>query len=83
MTIAFRMVNFTIKGITRAACMVDDAELVKIPMTIDPGGQSCEFSGRTDFYNSSATQECHCSSQRRNLELHGCSFNLWGGIPIN
>jgi len=32
MTIATRMINFAIRGVSRAICRVDDFELVKVPM---------------------------------------------------
>ena len=86
MTIAFRMVNFTIKGITRAACMVDDAELVKIPMQ----GPLILAVNHVNFLDAPIFMT---HLQPRNVTalvkeetwknpFMGALFNLWGGIPI-
>jgi 1-acyl-sn-glycerol-3-phosphate acyltransferase len=86
MTIAFRMVNFTIKGITRAACMVDDAELVKIPMV----GPLILAVNHVNFLDAPIFMT---HLQPRNVTalvkeetwknpFMGALFNLWGGIPI-
>jgi 1-acyl-sn-glycerol-3-phosphate acyltransferase len=86
MTIAFRMVNFTIKGITRAACMVDDAELVKIPMK----GPLILAVNHVNFLDAPIFMT---HLQPRNVTalvkeetwknpFMGALFNLWGGIPI-
>jgi 1-acyl-sn-glycerol-3-phosphate acyltransferase len=86
MTIAFRMVNFTIKGITRAACMVDDAELVKIPMS----GPLILAVNHVNFLDAPIFMT---HLQPRNVTalvkeetwknpFMGALFNLWGGIPI-
>ncbi len=86
MTIAFRMVNFTIKGITRAACLVDDAELVKIPMA----GPLILAVNHVNFLDAPIFMT---HLQPRNVTalvkeetwknpFMGALFNLWGGIPI-
>jgi 1-acyl-sn-glycerol-3-phosphate acyltransferase len=86
MTIAFRMVNFTIKGITRAACMVDDAELVNIPMQ----GPLILAVNHVNFLDAPIFMT---HLQPRNVTalvkeetwknpFMGALFNLWGGIPI-
>lgn len=86
MTIPFRMVNFTIKGITRAACMVDDAELVKIPMQ----GPLILAVNHVNFLDAPIFMT---HLQPRNVTalvkeetwknpFMGALFNLWGGIPI-
>jgi 1-acyl-sn-glycerol-3-phosphate acyltransferase len=80
------MVNFTIKGITRAACMVDDAELVKIPMQ----GPLILAVNHVNFLDAPIFMT---HLQPRNVTalvkeetwknpFMGALFNLWGGIPI-
>jgi 1-acyl-sn-glycerol-3-phosphate acyltransferase len=80
------MVNFTIKGITRAACMVDDAELVKIPMV----GPLILAVNHVNFLDAPIFMT---HLQPRNVTalvkeetwknpFMGALFNLWGGIPI-
>lgn len=80
------MVNFTIKGITRAACMVDDAELVKIPMA----GPLILAVNHVNFLDAPIFMT---HLQPRNVTalvkeetwknpFMGALFNLWGGIPI-
>jgi 1-acyl-sn-glycerol-3-phosphate acyltransferase len=86
MTVAFRMVNFTIKGITRAACMVDDAEMAKIPMK----GPLILAVNHVNFLDAPIFMT---HLQPRNVTalvkeetwknpFMGALFNLWGGIPI-
>jgi 1-acyl-sn-glycerol-3-phosphate acyltransferase len=80
------MVNFTIKGITRAACMVDDAELVRIPMA----GPLILAVNHVNFLDAPIFMT---HLQPRNVTalvkeetwknpFMGALFNLWGGIPI-
>ena len=78
MTIAFRMVNFTIKGITRAACMVDDAELVKIPMAgpLILAVNHVNFLDAPIFMTHLQPRNVTALVKGRDLEksFHGCSF---------
>ena len=86
MTIAFRMVNFTIKGITRAACVVDDIELAKVPMQgpLILAANHVNFLDAPIFFTHLQPRKITALVKEETWKnpFLGSLFSLWGGIPI-
>jgi len=86
MTIAFRMVNFTIKNITRTACIVDDSELSRVPMQ----GPFLLVSNHINFmdipllYTHLLPRKVSALVKEETWKnpFMAALFDLWGGIPI-
>lgn len=86
MTIPFRMVNFTIRGIARAACVVDDSELVKVPAKgpLILAANHVNFLDAPIFFTHLQPRliTALVKEETWNNPFLGALFSLWGGIPI-
>jgi len=86
MTIPFRMVNFTIRGIARAACVVDDAELVRVPAhgPLILAANHVNFLDAPIFFTHLQPRVITAlvKEETWNNPFLGALFSLWGGIPI-
>lgn len=80
------MLNFTIKGITRAACMMDDADLALVPLQ----GPLILAANHVNFLDAPIFMT-HLQPRKINALVKeetwknpflGALFTFWGGIPI-
>lgn len=86
MTLAFRMVNFTIKGITRTICRVDDTELVRIPTH----GPLILVGNHVNFLEAPIMMthlqprpiKALVKTETWDNPILGLLFKLWNSIPI-
>ncbi|MBA4420400.1 MAG: 1-acyl-sn-glycerol-3-phosphate acyltransferase [Anaerolinea sp.] len=86
MTIAFRMVNCTIKSITRTACVVDDIEISRVPLRgpLILAVNHINFLDVPVMYTHLQPREITAlvKEETWNNPIMGALFSLWGGIPI-
>lgn len=86
MTIGFRMINYTIRGIARAACEVDDIELTKIPMNgpLILAANHVNFLDAPIFFTHLQPRKVTALVKEETWKnpFLGALFSLWGGIPI-
>lgn len=86
MTLAARMVNFTIKGITRTICVMDDAELVRIPQT----GPLIVVANHVNFLEAPVMFthltprpiKALVKTETWDNPILGILFRMWNAIPI-
>lgn len=86
MTIAFRMVNSTIKSITRTACLVDDIEISRVPLCgpLILAVNHINFLDVPVMFTHLQPREITAliKEETWNNPIMGALFSLWGGIPI-
>ena len=86
MTIAFRMVNSTIKSITRTACVVDDKEISNVPLRgpLILAVNHINFLDVPVMYTHLQPRKITAlvKEETWNNPIMGALFSLWGGIPI-
>ncbi len=86
MTLAFRMVNFTIKGITRTICRVDDSEVARIPRR----GPLILIGNHVNFLEAPIMVthlqprpvKALVKTETWDNPLLGLLFRMWNSIPI-